>query len=179
MLLVGAVGWGLLAFGATTHVWHHRRLRTLLAMHLDREAVPAFALTVVEVALTIALPVAVIVDGLEAIPLAVGATLLGSGFCLWIARLLLTKSELPCACSFSDAPTTVWSLARAAATLTVLALALATHENIADTIATFAVGLAVASGIFVLPDAIAWPTASRAILARSEAHMASTHRTDP
>lgn len=179
MLLLGSVGWGLLAIGAITHIWHHRRLRELLGLHLNHEAVPAAILTGAEVALAILLPVAVIFDAVPRLPVVAVAAAIAVGFCLWIARLLATRSDLPCACSFSSAPTSVWSLARAGAALSVIALGFAQPASTGLTIATFAVGMAAAGAIFVLPDALAWPTASRALLGRAQAHRPVTAGESP
>jgi len=170
MLLLGAIGWGLLAIGAITHVWHHRRLRELLAMHLDHERVPALVLTTVEVALAVLLPVAFVVEAIPLAPIVLVAAALAVGFCTWILRLLITKSELPCACSFADTPTTMWSLGRAVAALSVIALVFADTDGAALTAATFGVGCALAGAIFVLPEALAWPAASSALLERAKAH---------
>lgn len=178
--LLGGVGWGLLACGAITHVWHHRRLRQLIGMHLDRERVPALGLTAIECVLAVALPVALLADhdGLRWAALA--SLVLALGFVAWIARLLATGSALPCACSFSDAPTTGWSLARACCVALVgLYLlvdvgpdAVATVET-NTRVATLAVGWALGAAIFVAPEAISWPRASRALLARVDAHAES------
>lgn len=175
--LLSAIGWGLLACGAVTHIWHHGRLRQLLAMHLDHERVPAVALTTIEAALALAIPLAVLADLDWLRWLAVAALVLALGFAGWIARLLATGSDLPCACSFSEAPTSRWSLARALCVALVGAYVFvdpATGD--ADTalqIATLVVGWAVAAAIFVLPEAISWPPASRALLLRVEAHAAA------
>lgn len=170
MLLIGAVGWGLLAIGSITHVWHHRRLRELLAMHFDHEAIPALSLTAAELSLAIGLPTAVLVDAVPVLPFVVAACALALVFCAWITRLLVSNSTLPCACSFSAGPTTVWALGRAAAAVSVLALLEASASDLALTITTFVVGLAFACGIFVLPESTSWPAASRALLARADAH---------
>jgi hypothetical protein len=39
----------------------------------------------------------------------------------------------------------------------------------AESVATLAVGLAVAAAIFVLPEALGWPSASKALMQRVEA----------
>jgi hypothetical protein len=174
--LAASIGWGLLACGAITHVWHHRRLRELLAMHLDHERVPALVLTAVEVVLAIALPVAALTGHSSIRLLAALAFLLAVGFMIWISRLLLTGSDLPCACSFSSGPTSWWSFGRsccvglvglfAFANLTAATPPLTT----AEVLASLAVGWAVASAMFVLPEAIAWPATSRALMARVDAY---------
>lgn len=51
--LIGSIGWGLLACGTITHVWHHAQLRQLLAMHFDHERIPAAILTSVETVLAV------------------------------------------------------------------------------------------------------------------------------
>ena len=175
--LLGSIGWGLLVFGAITHTWHHRQLRKLLAMHLDHERIPALALTMIEAGLAVAIAIAFLGDFAALTWFALAALVLASGFIVWIARLLLSNSELPCACSFSEAPTTVWSLARAVCValvgLLVFANGASGELDSAERVATLAVGWAVASAIFVLPEALSWPEASRAILARVDAHATS------
>ncbi len=173
--LLGAIGWGLLACGSITHVMHHRRLRQLLAMHFDRERLPAALLTLVEVVLTIALPATLLTQVPSLRWFALAALVLAVGFMAWIARLLLTGSELPCACSFSAAPTTIWSFLRSVCVGLVgfYLLVDASAAAVADTssqVATLAVGWAVASVIFVAPEAFVWPAASRALMARVQAH---------
>ena len=175
--LLGSIGWGLLACGSITHIWHHRRLQDLLAMHFDNERPFAFALTAVEVALTIALPIAFITNHQSLGWLALAASVLALGFMVWIARLLITGSDLPCACSFSDTPTTIWSFARSLCVGLVACFALVTTAAIdgagaAEQVATLAVGWGVAAAIFVLPEAVTWPTASKALMARVDAHVA-------
>ncbi len=176
--LLGGIGWGLLACGAITHVWHHERLRSLLAMHFDHERLPAIALTTVEAGLAVILPISLLTAHWSLPCIALAALVLGVGFMAWIARLLLTGSNLPCACSFSDAPTTIWSLARSVCVGLVglywfVDVAVVTDlgsEAWATRVATLAVGWAIGAAIFVLPEAVVWPSASRALLARVDAH---------
>ena len=169
-LLVGAIGWGLLVVGGVTHAWHFDRLRLLLARHLDHELPAAVALVATELVIAAVLALAVITATPLVVPVAIVALLLGVGFAGWIARLLLTGSTLPCACSFSEAPTTVWSLVRAAAICLVGLCALALPETVGDRLVGLAVGLGVAATLFVLPEALSWPAAQRAQLARIEGH---------
>lgn len=176
--LLGAIGWGLLAFGATTHIWHHGRLRQLLAMHLDREVPAALALTALEAALAVSIPVAYLSDA-SLLPLVAGAaTAVATGFVAWIALLLRSGSELPCACSFADTPTSRWSLARALVTALVAGFVFAepSADDVATSVATLAVGLAIAGAVFVLPESVVWPPTSRALLGRIDAHGPSTPR---
>lgn len=171
--LLGAVGWGLLACGAITHVWHHRRLRQLIGMHLDHERVPAIGLTTLECMLAVALPITLLTDHDALRWVALGSLVLALGFVAWIARLLATGSELPCACSFSESPTTGWSLARSCCVALVGLYLLVDADPAAASstrVATLAVGWALGSAIFVTPEAISWPRASRALLARVDAH---------
>lgn len=174
--LLGSIGWGLLACGSVTHVWHHQQLRRLLAMHLDHERIPAALLTAVEVALTIGIAVAFVGDLAALQWFAVAALVLAAGFIVWIGRLLLTGSHLPCACSFSEAPTTIWSFGRSLCVALVGLLAVVGGSagiggfDLGERIAVLAVGWAVASAIYVLPEALSWPEASRALLARVDAH---------
>lgn len=169
--LLGSIGWGLLAFATITHLRDHRRFRSLLAMHLDHERIPAFGLTTAETVLAVALPVGFLTEQRWLRWAAAAAVVLGLGFVGWIARLLLSGSSLPCACSFSRAPTTIWSLARAGLVLLVAAFGFADSDpDMTVDVATLATGLALAGALFVLPEAVAWPTASRAIMARVSAH---------
>ena len=46
--------------------------------------------------------------------------------------------------------------------------------TLGERVAILAVGCAVASAIFVLPEAITWPPASKALLARVDAHTSNT-----
>lgn len=175
MELFGAVGWGLLACGAASHLVHHARFRELLALHLDRERVPALMLALCEVSLVVAIPIALFANSRWLTLLAAGAALLGLGFVAWIARLLVKGSTLPCACSFSQAPTSGWSLARASGVLLVAGYLFSSTSGgtpAADStlqVATLFVGLAIASALFVLPEALGWPPASKAVMKRVEA----------
>lgn len=170
-LLLGALGWGLITIGAVTHVWHHTRLRELLGQHLDADRPAALALVGTEAALALALPVALLTDA-SWLPIAAAlAAVVGLGFTAWIARLLLTGSELPCACSFSQGPTSRWSLVRAALLLSSVALAFVDGgTSTTDIVAALVTGLAVAAAVFVLPEALSWPPALRAQLARLDSH---------
>lgn len=171
-LLLGSIGWGLIATGTLTHLWHHDRLRELLAMHVDADRPAAAALVTVEAALAIALPVGVFADASWLPVVAIAAAALGFGFTVWIARLLMTGSELPCACSFSQGPTSRWSLVRAALIMTAVALVAApgTELSSSDIVASLAVGLAIAGAVFVVPEALSWPAPLRAQLARLDSH---------
>lgn len=175
--LIGAVGWGLISVGALTHLWHHERLRELLAMHVSNARAAAAGLVAVEAVLATALAIGVIAEG-GWLPL---TSLVGGGvglaFTAWIARLLVTRSSLPCACSFSAAPTSGWSLLRAVAVMTTATLAfvddgMATAERVAALIA----GLALAAALYVLPESLAWPKATRAQLARLDSHAPARNR---
>ncbi len=177
--LLGSIGWGLLAFGAFTHVWHHDRLRALLSMHLDHERLPAVLLTVIEVVLAIAIAVTYLADHQSLQWFSLAAGVVAIGFVAWIARLLFTGSELPCACSFSEGATTRWSLLRAlCVTLVMLFATVAgttgSEAQLSEQVATLVVGWAVAAAIFVLPEAITWPDASKALLTRVNAHTVET-----
>ncbi len=169
-LLFGAIGWGLLAIGAALHIVKHERLRHLLGLHLDHERWPAFVLTTLEAALGVALPVAYFLGWSPVSWLALGATALGLGFVVWISRLLASDSSLPCACSFSEAPTSVWSLVRALCVCSVIGFVWADAALAgAQAAATLITGLAVAGSIYVLPEALSWPATSRALLIKIEA----------
>lgn len=169
-LLIGAVAWGLITFAAIGHLWHQKRLQQLLAAHTDHERPAAALLTTIEVVLAVATPVALLASDL-AITIASGTlALLGVGFTVWIARLLATGSDLPCACSFSAGPTSPWSLLRAILLIGALGLVAPVAASTAEAIVTLAVGLAIAGAVYVLPESLSWPEASRAQLARMESH---------
>ena len=172
--LLGSIGWGLLACGAITHVWHHGRLRELVAMHVNQDRPLALAITGAEVVVALAIPILAIVESGALRVAASAAAVLALGFFVWIARLLATGSDLPCACSFSAAPTSLWSLLRALCVGLVILLAINVGNNTelttVDHVATFLVGWAIAAAIFVLPEALGWPAFSRALLARVDAH---------
>lgn len=171
ILVLGALGWGLITVGAITHVWHHDRLRRLLALHLPFERGVAGVLTGTELAIAIGLFAAVMTGAWWLPTLAACGLLVGLGFTAWIARLLLTGSTLPCACSFSDAPTTPWSLVRAIAVTSVGLLGFVDDTLTGgEVLAGFAVGLAAAAALYVLPESLAWPQATRAQLARLDSH---------
>lgn len=175
---LGWVGWALIAFGAVSHAWHQQRLRDLLSLHLDQSKLAAGALTALEVALAVALPLAYFAQSTPLLRIAAAvATLLAMGFVAWVARLLITSSELPCACSFSQAPTTFWSLGRAICVALVALLAVADEQTFAaaaaEQVAVLLAGAALGAAIFVLPESLSWPPASKALLARIEAHESS------
>jgi len=175
-LLLGAVGWGLLACGALGHLVHHQRFRELLAMHLDHERLPAALFVGVESALVVALAILVVVESAAKVPVALAAVILGLGFVVWIGRLLAQNSTLPCACSFSAAPTSRWSLVRAALVLLVGLLAFDGGDlTTVETLVHLAVGLGAAAALFVLPEALSWPEASRALLQRVDAFDAANN----
>ena len=161
-LLVGSVGWSLFAFGALTHIVHHRRFLNLISLHLRHARPVAFGVVLAESALAIIIPVAWATDMTALLAAAcIAAALLGAAFAVWVGRLVLSGSQLPCACSYSSAPASPASLARSLGTLLVLAFAFAEHAGAATNLATVAVGAATGVAIFALPDAIAWPSASR------------------
>ena len=161
-LLVGAVGWSLFAFGALVHIWHYDRFGDLVSLHFHRSRPLALGVVGAEALLALVIPVA-FATGLSALLMAacVLAAALGAGFAAWVGRLVLSGSQLPCACSYSAEPASPWSLARSLATLLVLAFAFAPHSGAATDTATIAVGAALGVALFVVPDALAWPAASR------------------
>lgn len=171
-LVLGAIGWGLIAVGALTHIWHHDRLRELLGRHLDADRPAAAALVTVELVVTLGVAIAILLDAAWLTFVALVGTALAVGFVAWISRLLITGSELPCACSFSSAPTSGWSLARAFAVVPIFVLAVTDIGAIgfADRLGALAVGLAAAAAIYVLPEALGWPEIAQAQLARLDSH---------
>lgn len=176
ILLAVTIGWGLVAFSLIGHLWHHDRLRLLLSRHIDNDRGGAAALTALEIAVVIAVPVS-LATGRYATPIAIAGLLLAVGFGAWVLRLVLSDSTLPCACSYSDAPPSWWSVARAVLVgLIGLIVISEPAESSSLTVATFVVGAAVGAALFLLPDAMSWPTTSRAALARLDAHAPTTAR---
>lgn len=158
IVLLSAVGWGLFTVGAVTHAIHWDRLVHLLRGHVGRPVRLARLLVGLEAALAVTLPVTYLAGiGSAVIAAAVVAGLVAAGFTIFVMRLLLHGSELPCACSFSAGPTTGWSLMRSAATLTAALIAFAPEPDGSSTVATLLVGAALGAVIFVLPDALSWP----------------------
>ena len=178
MLLLGAMGWGLFTVGAVTHLLDLERLTFLLSSHTVRFAgIAARLLVAVETSLAVAMPVGFFAFGqtLASVVAAAGA-LLAIGFTVWVLRLIVTKSALPCACSFSSAPPTPWSLARSAATALIGFFALADPGTWSNDLATLLVGGAIGVVIFVAPDAVVWPQWSQEMraYARSSAPSQAT-----
>lgn len=164
ILALGAFGWGLLAVGAVSHLVHFDRLVELLALHRREPRPLALALVGVESGVVALTAAALLFD--VAVALIVGAlvgAVLGLGFTLWVLRLLLTDSGLPCACSFGSGPTTKWSVIRAASTVLIGLLALSgigDDGSVALAATALVVGAAAGWAGFLLPDAIAWPEES-------------------
>lgn len=167
MFVLAAIGWGLFGAGALTHGLHRDRLTNLLTLHVgDRAGLLSAAVVMIEVAITLAVIVGVLVGSDALVFVAAGAgAVLGVAFSLWVGRLLATDSSLPCACSFSSAPTSGWSLVRSAATVLIglflVSGALPTLDGTTSTaagVAALIVGGAVGFALFVFPDAVAWPT---------------------
>lgn len=158
ILFLSSIGWGLFAAGAITHAVHATRLSELLGLHFAGAARLAPLLIAIEGFIAVALPVAFFADVpvVMAIVAAI-AFVVAAAFTLWVTRLLLTDSQLPCACSFSSAPTSQWSVLRSAGCLFAVLFPLATSASITQSIATLLTGGAVALAIFVLPEAMSWP----------------------
>ena len=161
-LLLGAVGWSMFAFGAAFHIWHYGRFEDLISLHFRRARALSRGLVLAEALLAVVIPIA-FGFGLSNLLLAASllAALLGAGFTIWVGRLLATRSPLPCACSYSPQPASMWSLLRSAGTLLVLAFPLADYAGSTENLATIAVGAAIGLALFVLPDTLAWPAAAR------------------
>lgn len=169
MFLIGAIGWGLLAWGASSHLTHPKVLADQLGAHMTNPRPAALALIAAEAALAAAIPIAALTGRSALMPLAVAAGMLGVGFTFWVLRLLSSGSTLPCACSFSAHPPTRWSLVRALAVVGVAGFAVPRPSgSAAEMVLTLVVGLAVGGAIYVLPEALQWPPALRAQMARFE-----------
>lgn len=162
ILLLGSIGWGLFAAGAVTHLVHFSRLRELLALHFPAAEKLAPVLVAVEFAIAVALPLAFSLGWQTILVVfAIIAGVFALGFTVWVGQLLLQDSELPCACSFSSAPTSNWSLLRSAGCLLAVVLPIASWSGAAEVTATLMTGAALALALFVLPDALAWPDHAR------------------
>lgn len=175
MLLLGAIGWGLFAVGAITHLFDLDRLRELLTVHVRQPRPLALLLVGGEALIALGLLVGlVLANRFVLVIFGIAAGLVGVAFTAWVGRLLATGSDLPCACSFSAAPTSWWSLLRAAGVITSVALVGATADGGAELVAALVTGAAVAVALYVLPDALAWPQFGRDMMERIEAHANST-----
>jgi len=158
ILLLSSIGWGLFAAGAITHAVHATRLSELLGLHFAGARRLAPVLIAVEALIAITLPIAYFADlGVLLALAAAVAFVVAAAFTAWVTRLLLTDSQLPCACSFSSAPTSQWSVIRSAGCLFAALFPLATSASTGIGIATLLTGGAVAVAVFVLPDAMSWP----------------------
>lgn len=175
ILLLSSIGWGLFAAGAITHAVHASRLSELLGLHFARAATLAPALIAVEAVIALGLPLAFFAE-LSAMVAAIAilAFVVAAAFTLWVTRLLLTDSDLPCACSFSSAPTSQWSVVRSAGCLFAALFPLATSVSAAQDIATLLTGGAIALAIFVLPDALSWPDHAKYFADAVEANAGTT-----
>lgn len=158
--LLACGGWGLFVIGALVHARHRRRLADLLILHTRHADALAPVVIAIELIISFGL-VATWATGLRVgtVLLALTGFVVGLGFVVWVSRLLLSDSDLPCACSFSSAPTTIWSLVRSAATLLVVFAAVAparAEQPGAEFAATMLAGLAIAAAIYVLPESLSW-----------------------
>jgi len=165
--VLAAVGWGLFGAGALTHGLHRDRLTDLLTLHVgDRANALSLAVTIAEAAIAAAIVLGVLTGSHALVFVAAAAgAILGLGFSVWVARLWASDSSLPCACSFSSAPTSVWSMTRSALTVLIglflVSGPLPDLDGAASTVAGLAAllaGGAIGFALFVLPDAIAWPS---------------------
>jgi hypothetical protein len=162
ILLLGAIGWSLFAFGAIVHVMHFGRFKELMSLHFRHAASIALGVILLEATLAAAIPVAFAAGQTAVLTVAcMLAGVLGAAFAAWVGRLLVTGSHLPCACSFSAEPASIWSLFRSLATLLVIAFAFADHAGAATNLATILAGGALGIAVFTLPDALAWPASSQ------------------
>lgn len=170
-LAVGTISWGLIGVGAAAHLRHPGHLADLLRVHTQHAAAAARVLTGVETAIAVAVVVGLI-GGVSAAlqTAAIAGAALGVGFTAWVLRLYLSDSDLPCACSWSTAPTSAWSVARAVAVVPVGLLVFVGEPGGAQAAASLVIGAAAGTIAFLVPEALAWPEESIRLrdLARSE-----------
>jgi len=160
-LAFGTIGWGLIATGTIGHLLHPESLTESLRVHTRHAQASAKVLTLVEAALTAAIAVALLADwGALRVLSAAGGAALGAGFTIWVLRLWLSGSDLPCACSWSSAPTSRWSVLRAAAVMATALLLVPIDASPTVTATALLTGGAAGLALFLLPDALAWPEES-------------------
>lgn len=177
LVAVALVGWSLLSVGAASHLRHFESLVDQLGNHvaldrprsvrLSRSRLLARVLLLTEAAAALAVPI-VLAFGSPSLRTGVGIIggLIGAAFTTWIGRLLLVGSDLPCACSSSDRPASVWSLVRSIPVMGMVAMAfLGSRELPPNWLALALVALAVGQALYVLPDAMSWPDFSRRMIA--------------
>lgn len=170
MLVMAVTAWGTLATAAWAHSLSLDRFGDLLEMHFahaGRGLVMARVVVVVEAAIALAAiggyfaPIRFLV-----IAAAVAGFGLGLAYVIWVARLVLADSGLPCACSFSSAPPTWWSVGRAAVICGFGAFSTAppvAEVGTGPAVGLFVAGSALGAAIYTLPDAMAWPRPARAL----------------
>lgn len=162
ILALGVAGWGLFLIGAISHLSHFERLIDLLVLHFRSPRPAAIALVAAEVAIAALIPMGLLL-GLQPIVrlTALAGAVVGAAFAAWVLRLFLSDSTLPCACSFSSAPTTLWSVIRATGTVAIGLLAFVADQPTTLVLTALAVGAAAGTAGFVLPDALSWPEESQ------------------
>lgn len=160
-LALGTIGWGLVATGTLGHLRHPEQLTEALRVHTTHARIAGRLLIGAELVITVVVAAALIADSTPLLAIAaLAGAVLGLGFTAWVLRLLLSNSDLPCACSFSSAPTSGWSVVRAGAVVSIGLLALGSTATTAETLAALVVGAAMGLALFLVPDALAWPDES-------------------
>lgn len=169
-LALAVVAWGTLATAAWTHAREPRRFGDLLAMHIGDAARAQWAarLTIgTEVVVVLAATVGYF-GSLRWLLVASAAAgfVLGVGYVVWVSRLVLNDSGLPCACSFSTAPPSWWSVGRAAVICGFGFFAVAptvAEVGVATGVGFFVAGAALGTALYALPEALTWPAAALAL----------------
>jgi len=174
ILLLGSIGWGLFLAGALSHLTHLDRLEELLGPHTQHSRAASRLLAGAETTLALAFPVGVLLASALLTFAAVAGFVLATGFTLWVLRLKLSGSTLPCACSFAATPTTWKAVARAAATMLIGAALFASPTGVTDDLPTLLTGAAAAMAVYLLPDALTWPEFSFAMKQYADRHPGPT-----
>lgn len=169
-LVVAVVAWGTLATATWAHGRSPRRFAELLEMHFgaeDRARRGAQVAIAIEAMITLGALVGYVAS-LRAVLVAsaVAGFVLGVCYVGWVARLVISDSGLPCACSFSSAPPTWWSVARAGVLCGFGAFIWApplAEVGGPESVGVFVAGLALGTVVYAFPEAVAWPASAVAL----------------
>lgn len=179
-IVVAAVAWGTLATAAWAHGRAPNRFTDLLSVHFvhrDRASLVARLVIAIEVLLSVGAVVGYFAQ-LRAVLFMVGlaGALVGAGYTAWVTMLVVDKSGLPCACSFSSAPPTWWSVARAVVICGFGAFIAAPGlpvVGVSTAAALFVAAAGLGTAIYTLPEAMSWPSPARE-LRRQSTHVAAS-----
>lgn len=165
-LTAAALGWGLLSFGLVAHLLDLSRLRQLLQLHTNRANLGTVGLVLLESLVLAAIGVSWATKADLLVPASIAGLMLGLCFATWVAWLVLADIGRPCACSYSDQPPNFWSVIRSSGVCLVGLGALELPGPTLAIMPQIAGSLALAAGVYVLPEILKWPAASVASFAQ-------------